>query len=330
MIKNIPTADELRLVSLRLYFKAWADTTGIITEWAEYGHPREDAETGADAAWKEYVATAQSDLQGIYTLIQQSQKIGLKARLCEVSPYLLLKRTDVKPADSEKSVWDFTDFPTIDASELIRLHNTFCSTVISKEFQSLYDEIRRGRNKISHLGIYRESIEPKIIIDILQLHYSELYPGRRWMEDRLHFAALGRWADYADGDFNERTGLFNELGHLLPELSDAQFKWLMGHTRDEERYVCHECTVTAGIGNTGFASSDLPTAYRTDEDRVRCVICDVEYAIRPSPKCPVTGCGCGLQSAATRHEGLCMKCGWAPEEWEEAQRRQAAYKLTPK
>jgi hypothetical protein len=37
VIENVPSADELRSISLRLYFKAWADTVRIITEWEEYG-----------------------------------------------------------------------------------------------------------------------------------------------------------------------------------------------------------------------------------------------------------------------------------------------------
>lgn len=135
MINNVPAADELRLVSLRLYFKAWGDTTSIITEWAEYGgylaeSEQGDQEAGTRAGWEQYIAAAQSDLQGVYTLIQQSQEIGLKAQICEVSPFLLLKRTDVKPAEGERNVWDFTDFPALDASELIRVHNMFCSTTL--------------------------------------------------------------------------------------------------------------------------------------------------------------------------------------------------------
>src|SRR5712664_2305826 len=143
--------------------------------------------------------------------------------------------------------WDFTDFPTLDASELVRVHNMFCSTALSAEFRSMYEEIRKSRNKISHLGIYKQRIEPRLIIDILQMQYAELHPGRRWMEDRLHFAALGRWANYSgDSDYNERTGLYHELWHVIPVLTDAQFKMLMGHKRTDKRYICHDCANDAG------------------------------------------------------------------------------------
>lgn len=322
MIKNIPTAVDLLLVSLRLYFKAWGDTTSIISEWAEYGEWASEAQEKDDAldaraGWEKYIAAAQSDLQGIFTLIQQSQEIGLKARICTVSPFLLLKRTDIKPSDGENGVWDFTDFPTLDAAELVRVHNIFCPTTLSKEFQAKYEEIRRSRNKIFHLGIYCQNIEPLAIVDILQLQYSELYPGRRWMEDRLHFAALGKWADFSfDSDFNERTGLYNELWHLIPELTDRQFKWLMGRDRSEDRFACHDCGHNAGLGNSDPYVNDVPTAYPVADGNVRCVICDREYPIQRAAPCPVMDCGCEWQSSLEGFTGLCMKCGWAPEEWQ--------------
>ena len=93
------------------------------------------------------------------------------------------------------------------------------------------------------------------------------------MEDRLHFAALEKGADFSfDSEFDERTGLYNELWHLIPELTGAQFKWLMGHDRQDERFICHECGYKAGLGNSQPYASDVPTAYRVGENRVRCVI----------------------------------------------------------
>jgi hypothetical protein len=101
VIENVPTAEELRTVSLRLYFKAWADITEIVTEWLQFsgsgtlawspekGHYNVDSayslEGDANSEWRDYIEAAQSDLQGIYILIQQSQEIGLKARICDVS-----------------------------------------------------------------------------------------------------------------------------------------------------------------------------------------------------------------------------------------------------
>jgi hypothetical protein len=316
VVANVPTADELRTISLRLYFKAWSDVASIVTEWSEYGAGVPPEAEDEDGAWQKYIEAAQSDLQSIYTLIQQSQEIGLKALICEVSPYLLLKKTDVRPVDANLGVWDFTDFQTADAGELIRLINTFCSRAISKRFEERYNEIRKNRNKIAHLGIYRELLEPDGLIDILLEQYQEVYPGRRWMEDRLHFAALHRWSDLEDGDFNERTTLFHELWHLLEGSSDGQFKWLMGHERDEQRFICHSCVADAKLGGRQPYGYDVPTAYRVgDKLAVKCVVCDAVYAML-NAKCPNDECDSELLSAEASNDAACMKCGMTQKRWD--------------
>jgi hypothetical protein len=74
-----------------LYFKAWADTVEIMTEWEQYGSYLLDKAEGEDDShtdeWHAYIKAAQSDLQAIHTLIQQSQEIGLKATICELSVF---------------------------------------------------------------------------------------------------------------------------------------------------------------------------------------------------------------------------------------------------
>lgn len=324
MIENVPTAADLQLVSLRLYFRAWADTTSIITDWAEYGMLVTENNSGDEdnPEWHQYIEAAQSDLQAIYTLIQQSQEIGVKARICEVSPFLLLKRTDIKAVDEKNGRWDFTDFPTLDASELTRVHNIFCATTLSKEFQAIYEDIRRSRNKISHLGSYKQRIEPQAIIDILQAQYSELYPDRHWMKDRLDFAALGRWGDsFSGNDFNERTALFSELSHLVPILSDQQYKRLTGHERTEPNFLCHECGIDASL--LDFNIDHVPTAFMADAAHVRCIMCGREHATQKAAPCPVTDCGCEFQSIGDGFIGQCMACGWEPEAWSKEQERKA-------
>jgi hypothetical protein len=45
------------------------------------------------------------------------------------------------------------------------------------------------------------------------------------------------------------------------------------------------------------------------------------YPIKHAAPCPVTDCGCEWQSAQEGHVGLCMECGWAPEDWQESERK---------
>jgi hypothetical protein len=89
MLKNIPTSDGMEQVSLRLYFTAWRYVNDILRDLLH-------VEAGDDTREKdEFLARAQPDLQLSYTLIQQSQEIALKAKICAVSPFLLFLGSDV-------------------------------------------------------------------------------------------------------------------------------------------------------------------------------------------------------------------------------------------
>lgn len=150
----------------------------------------------------------------------------------------------------------------------------------------------------------------------MQLHYVEIYPGRRWMEDRLHFATLHRWAEYADSEYNERSALFDELWQLLPGLSDTQFKWLMRHDREEPRFICHSCAKDGLPGHDEPYADDVPTAYRVGETmEALCVMCGKTRALKQG-KCSSENCGCELLSADPDSDGSCMKCGWSERDEE--------------
>jgi hypothetical protein len=85
---------------------------------------------------EEFMARAQPDLQLAYTLIQQSQEIALKAKICAVSPFLLLLGSDVRTWPKHDA--DFTQFRTLDASDLIKVANTVCSPGINCKFAEIY------------------------------------------------------------------------------------------------------------------------------------------------------------------------------------------------
>src|SRR5215469_15385811 len=147
MLKNVPTPDGMEQAALRLYFTAWDHVSGIISEMSQIDtetlslqddgsiiHVRDDSDI------TEFITRAQPDLQLAYTLIQQSQEIALKAKICAMSPFLLLLGSDVRTWP--KTDADFAQFRTIDASDLIKVVNTICPQGISSHFANLYQQIR--------------------------------------------------------------------------------------------------------------------------------------------------------------------------------------------
>lgn len=335
MIINVPDHKELEEVSLRLLFKAWAQIASIIGEWDNFADQRtahhfltgfDDPEVRArtedelkelEEDRKLYLKAAQNDLQSIYTLIQQSQEIGLKARICEISPYLLLKKKNAPSLDKGTSNFDFLDMPTHDAGELPDIHDTFCEKRLSNSFRETYDKIRKNRNKIYHLGIYKNEINPQLLIETIIDQYIELYTNRVWWKDRLQFAT-NRWSELQPHDeWNELSEIIHEISRLEKHLSDKQFNFLMAHEKSTERFICYDCVSSASLDHWDSHCSDFPSAYQVESKNVvRCVVCDETTEMTPET-CIRPECRCGFKSAYPDAMDRCMKCGLRRDEAEE-------------
>lgn len=302
MLKNIPTPDSMEQVSLRLYFTAWEQIVQIIAEISEIENEEEkdkseppkymyDGTPIQPSPWladkQQFIARAQPDLQLAYTLIQQSQEIALKARICAVSPFLLLLGSDVRTWPKHDA--DFTLFRTLDASDLIKVVDTVCPQGISDKFSSLYHIVRSGRNKISHLGTYKDPLDPGMMLNILVDQYEELYKGRSWFRDRLTFQSKSRHhflnsmlEPYFD-DY-EKTPILCELVTLFTVLTNKQYKVLFGFPKTVRRYICRACCYDAMRAKYG-PSPKFITEVRTAtlmkaKQAVFCHLCEKEYPIR--------------------------------------------------
>jgi hypothetical protein len=190
MLKNIPTYDSMEEDSLRLYFTAWVHVCDTLIDLRH-------VEAGDDPNEKdEFLERAQPDLQRSYTLIQQSQEIALKAKICAVSPFLLFLASDFR--NWPKSDADCAQLRTLDASHLVRVVNTICSRGISSRFEDLYQQIRGRRNTIQHLGTLNDILDPRDLLDILVTQYEELYQGRVWFRERLNYENQTRLSMFVD------------------------------------------------------------------------------------------------------------------------------------
>jgi hypothetical protein len=171
--------------ALRLYFTAWCHIFDIINEMRETetlsftvnkGRTKPDESNSDDV--NAFITLAQPDLQLSYTLIQQSQEIGLKAKVCAVSPFLLLLGSDVRAWPGSNA--DFAGFRTLDASDLVKVVNSICGQPLSSQFADLYELVRGNRNRIYHQGTFGDRLDLIVLLSILVTQYHELYPTRNW------------------------------------------------------------------------------------------------------------------------------------------------------
>lgn len=310
MIHNVPTWQDLETISLRLYFNAWTSAANLVTEYLSVSDDKEDR-------WQQYTAAAQGELQAIYTLILQSQEIGIKGRIAEVSPFLLLKKHSAS-ARLGPGRWDydFSDFPTIDAAELIAVHNTFCRHQISDGFATAFEKLRRGRNKISHLGVFNERLDPLALVELLFAQFTELYPRHRWLPARLRYASDDKWAGFDfQTDWSPEAEVLKEIYDIQNSLTPAQHKVVFGHGPEEPRFICPPCGSALErytSGNEPYPN-EVPTAFQTDDAAVSCALCEATHSVHASI-CADSECDGRIVPAAPDWTRICLTCGNTPAE----------------
>jgi hypothetical protein len=307
VIINIPTAEGLNDTALRLHFSAW---TSIIRMIEEVDFIFKGEEEHWKEQWPEYLVACQPELQSVCALIQQSNELALKAKTCEVSPFLLLLGNPPKFSKSQSDI-DFSDFRTLDAVDLPGAVNTLCPTPLSDEFIQSYDEVRSLRNKITHLGQAGRVFEPKELVRILVRQYAELWKGRAWLNDWVQFMDRTRGSFFTDGKYTStHMMVMHDLPHVFDALTKSEFKLLFGYPKNTRRYLCHSCIDEA---NTRYASIDMDackTAFLNKAgEALHCIMCGGQFKVTRIPcdqdECP----GNVIGDNDDDYAGMCHVCG---------------------
>jgi len=147
MITDIPTSSDFQNAGINLLNLSWDSTMSLLTERIVEIDKINTNVSVNETYWK----SAQPILTSSLTLIQQGVEFFLKGKISEVSPYLLIANMPSNfPKNSNKQNTPFSDFRTLDAQDLIRVHDTVSENRLSDEFCQWYDELRRLRNKLMH------------------------------------------------------------------------------------------------------------------------------------------------------------------------------------
>jgi len=300
MITNVPTSEDLNKVALRLYFTAWTSLIGIAADF-DMVYP-EDGEWSEEKT--EYLNSCQSDLQSCCTLMQQSNELALKARIAEVSPFLLLFRNDRKLSAKPEDI-DFSDLRTLDAYDLPRAVNSFCERPLSEAFVTDYEAVRSLRNKIIHLGSVDQHFDPDALLKLMTRQFIELWPGRGWLAERLKYARGSRLAFFDDGKWSSAEGdVLAELSQTLERFTKSEFKKLIGFEKTRRRYLCPACVYNSHIRNTTIDLSECKSAFLiSNAGVVKCVMCEQEHQITRET-CGIEGCKGDVISNC-----MCLTCG---------------------
>jgi len=306
MIINVPTYEALNEIALRLYFSAWFNVIWIKPDFKRMyeSDPAEDWKQ----EWEEYVKACQPELQSSCAMVQQSNELALKARICQVSPYLLILRSDTKFSNIPKD-FDFAEFRTLDAVELPAAVNSICATKLSDAFIQSYNEIRSLRNRIAHIGDAGRVFTPEELLRLMVQQYHELWKERGWLQDRLEFASRTRSGVLHDNKYTSvHMEVMYEWSIIRAFLSKSEYKKLFGLEKSKRLYLCFDCFENADTRYADLDVSESKTAFLNgDGSSIDCLMCRNTHAVDRVPCKFCKGNVAGV--AESDYFGRCHSCG---------------------
>jgi hypothetical protein len=236
----------------------WIDQSGVWT--------REEIEGELTS----YLHSRRLHLNNAISLLQQSLEIFLKAKIAEVSPFLLIAgEVSSWPSPDSTGNIDFSNFRTIDAVHLCRAAKISANFKITDEFVTFYDRIRKTRNKVVHLNASSVKAEVhEIMLDILTAH-KHLFSQDQWVSFRTRFMDSGsdKMTILSGHEFVHDV-LMNELDTVFNALEPRHLKMFFGYDPKKKDLQCPQC-----VELRSKYSESSSYAQKQDNGTIRCAAC---------------------------------------------------------
>jgi hypothetical protein len=248
MITEIPGATDFARASVNLLHLAWetavADLRTFVSEHAVYQEePRLWSPEEVLQAAKFFWNFSQPGLSNALTLIEQAIEMALKGRVASVSPFLLIAN-DARdyPSGSDKTDVPFSAFRTIDAADLLRVHNSVFSVRLGDDFKTYWDSIRRQRNLIIHSVATEPCIDAKDILTHVLVANEFLHGEQSWPRRRLAYSDLEEYtAAFPQMDNYTHGFVLDEMALVIRNLSPSIVKKYFGFDKRSRAYICVHC-----------------------------------------------------------------------------------------
>jgi hypothetical protein len=303
MIIDVPTSADFEASGIAFLNLAWDSVLGISLHFAESEvEELDEEERVTDEYWKE----AQRPLAVAVALAQQGTEFLLKAKISAVSPLLLISGDPAGwPKGCDREDKSFADFKTIDAQDLVRVHDSVASPRLSEDFKREFERLRRLRNTVMHTVDKRLRFTAEDgILAILQVVESLLAP-RRWLPIRRNYLRGG--VDFAvEHGFDDNTdcAIAREVMHVFDLLKPALIRRFYGFDVKQRRYYCPSCEHGCADWWIGVRLAQL-RPNKPNSTTVYCLACD--------ETCTVVRKDCGHEgckgNVISEEYGMCLTCG---------------------
>ncbi|WP_438391194.1 hypothetical protein [Caballeronia sp. DA-9] len=301
MIIDIPTGIEFRSIGVALLNNAWDTATSLLIEIDDADYYDVDTDEIKEAYW----GAARIQLSTALSVAQQGSEFLLKAKIVEVSPYLLLA---AQPRDWPKGCaatdTAFSEFRTIDAQDLVKVHNTIRTDKITETFIQRFEHLRKQRNAIMHSIDKKLSVHVSdLMLAVLQIN-AALGLEKNWARvrhDYLKTAPLSQmhsedWADYR---------LVREFSIVVDLLKADALEEYFLFNRKQRHYICPNCSYSLASDDNIELRTALLAPNTSESTSIWCFVCGSTEDVERKA-CADSGCKGNVYS---EQWGRCLTCG---------------------
>lgn len=238
MVTDIPTPSDFRSYGLRYMNLGWGMALDVVLDFGETEDWGYDVEPEIKADfWK----AAEPEFATALTLIEQGVEFLIKARIAETSPWLLLSRNpDGWPRRCDKENVEFSSFHTLDAQDLLKVHDTFAPKRFPEEFANAFNALRKKRNAMMHTVNLKLRASAVEIVQNVLLSAEHLIGPRKWPEERDAFLQESRNSAF-DGDL-AALHLGREFNAVVSLLERGELLRFFGFDKRQRAYSCPVCS----------------------------------------------------------------------------------------
>ena len=314
MIVDLPTELDFYQSATSLLHSAFEDVLSLLTDFneingVEYKEKCEDGD--AERYWK----AANQTLASAHIMVQQGVEFYIKSRIVEISPYLLLSgNVSNWPSGCNKHDLPFSEFRTVDAQDLIKLHDAVCDNKFSDKFIQWYNQMRVSRNKVMHTVNHSYSIEPETLLESIFFTYNYFSKGESWIKSRIKCidnSPSNTIKFIRDEEGHVGNVLFiahSEASAVIKILSPSKVLEYFSYKKKEMSVDCPQC-LNSFVQMYFYDSKhfdDVLSSFQVMENGFyRCYICEYVGELVNS-ECLESGCDGDILD---RVSGVCIQCG---------------------
>ena len=301
MISNIPSAQDFYDSGKELLGFAWDTVAELLLNLDEvdFGVDKEEV---SDAYWD----SAKRRLSTALSITQQGVEFALKGKIADVSPFLLISDHPSKwPSPYEGAPLNFSQFRTIDAQDLARVHDTFSSVPLPPDFIVRFVSLSEKRNTIMHSVDKSLNVPVLEVIDSILFMHKKFFPTETW--GQVRYQHLLRSPDIFLGSIEYVQNIVcREMALIVDLLKPTKVKAYMGIDKKQRRYFCPNCYSEANhdAGDFEYKLAVLSPKGK-DSKRVYCPICNVKYNVARED-CKQESCPGNVISTEYK---ICLTCG---------------------